>query len=229
MSEFTIGARATCSDGPLGKLTRLIVEPGSKSVTHLVVEPTHNPAQARIVPLALVQSAAEEIKLSCTRAEFDKLDPAEEAQLEPGSADLPSYFYDPVGAEHSSAQPPQERGKIQVRTGGIPSGGGAGKLSFHHAKRVATYDSVPAGEVEVERGEAVSATDGHIGNIQGLVIDPDSHGVTHILLEEGHLWGHKQVAIPISKVTRLGDIIRLSISKQEVQDLPPVDIEHMGE
>jgi hypothetical protein len=50
--------------------------------------------------------------------------------------------------------------------------------------------------------------------------------VTHVLLQEGHLWGRKEVAIPISAVTEVEDGIRLSITKQQVEDLPPVDIDH---
>jgi sporulation protein YlmC with PRC-barrel domain len=90
-----------------------------------------------------------------------------------------------------------------------------------------TYDMVPLGEVEVRRGDHVHATDGNIGKVQGLVIDPGSHHVTHVLLEEGHLWGRKEVAIPISAVSSVEDDgIKLSITKHQVQDLPPVDIDH---
>ncbi len=83
------------------------------------------------------------------------------------------------------------------------------------------------GEVDVRRGEPVFATDGEIGKIQGLVIDPSSRHVTHVLLEEGHLWGRKEVAIPIGSITRVGDVIRLTIDKQQVQDLPSADIDHL--
>ena len=91
---------------------------------------------------------------------------------------------------------------------------------------VVTYDTIPLGEVEVRRGDAVHATDGDIGRVQGLVIDPRSHHVTHVLLQEGHLWGRKEVSIPISSVTRVDDGIWLSITKQDVAGLPPVDINH---
>ena len=77
-------------------------------------------------------------------------------------------------------------------------------------------------------GEQVHATDGDIGRVQGLVIDPRDHHVTHVLLQEGHLWGRKDVAIPIGAVTGVDDGIQLSITKDEVQDLPPVDIDHPG-
>jgi hypothetical protein len=56
--------------------------------------------------------------------------------------------------------------------------------------------------------------------------------VTHVLLAEGHLWGHKDVAIPDSAVVpasaadRVDDGIQLSITKEQVKDLPAVDIQH---
>jgi PRC-barrel domain len=78
----------------------------------------------------------------------------------------------------------------------------------------------------VRRGEPVHATDGDIGKVQGLAIDPGSRHMTHVLLQEGHLWGRKKVAIPVSAVASTGDGIRLTIDKHEVQDLPPADIDH---
>ena len=47
-----------------------------------------------------------------------------------------------------------------------------------------------------------------------------------MLLREGHLWGRKQVAISVSTVTGIQDGIRLNMTKQQVEDLPPVDIDH---
>ncbi len=45
--------------------------------------------------------------------------------------------------------------------------------------------------------------------------------MTHVLLREGHLWGRKEVAIPVSAVTGVQNGIRLNITKQQVEDLPP--------
>ena len=52
--------------------------------------------------------------------------------------------------------------------------------------------------------------------------------MTHVLLQEGHLWGRKEVAIPISAVTGVEAGIRLNISKQQVESLPSVAIDHLG-
>ena len=95
------------------------------------------------------------------------------------------------------------------------------------APQAVTVDSVPPGEADVRRDLTVCATDGEIGQVQGLVVEPGGHHVTHVLLQEGHLWGRKEVAIPIGAVTKIGTLlIHLSLTKHQVEDLPPVDIDH---
>jgi sporulation protein YlmC with PRC-barrel domain len=105
--------------------------------------------------------------------------------------------------------------------------GGMGMGGMGTGPQAVTYDKVPPGEVEVRRGQRVHASDGAIGRVRGLVVDPSDHQVTHVLLEEGHLWGKKEVAIQISAVTKVDDDgVRLSLTKEEVGSLPPVGIEH---
>jgi hypothetical protein len=39
--------------------------------------------------------------------------------------------------------------------------------------------------------------------------------------------GRKEVAIPVSAVTKIGTmLVRLSLTKHQVKDLPPVEIDH---
>ena len=198
-TQFTIGADAVCTDGPCGEVSRVVVDPVARTVTHLVVEPKHRRGLGRLVPVDLVDTTTGEIQLRCTLEEFDKLGDAEETLFLPGSNGYAGY------------------GPEQVLS--WPYYGGLGNLS-----QPITYDTLPLGEVAVRRGEQVHATDGDIGRVQGLVIDPSNHRVTHVLLQEGHLWGSKDVAIPISTVVGVDDGIQLSLTKQEIQDLPPVDI-----
>ncbi|HYB19002.1 MAG TPA: hypothetical protein VEF71_26530 [Streptosporangiaceae bacterium] len=61
-----------------------------------------------------------------------------------------------------------------------------------------------------------------MGRVQGFLVSPDDDQVTHVLLQEGHLWGRKKVAIPISAVTRVDAGIRLNLTKEQVGELPPV-------
>ena len=210
-TPVTIGADVSCTDGDCGTVTRVVVDPVARTVTHLVVEPKHRIGLGRLVPLDLVDATAGEIRLHCTLAEFEKLDSAEETEFVPGT-----YGYAAYGPEQIISWPYYGLGGVGV------SGDALGGIS-----QTATYDTVPLGEVEVRRGEHVHATDGSIGRVQGLVIDPRNHHVTHVLLQAGHLWGSREVAIPIGSVSGVdAEGIKLSVTKQQVQDLPPVDIDH---
>jgi len=220
-AQFTIGAKASCSDGACGEVTRVIIDPVAEAVTHLVVEPEHRRDPGRLVPVGLADVTAGEIRLRCTKAEFEKLDPAEETLFLPGTSDYSGY-----GPGQLGFWPYYGLGGLGggIGMGGMGMGGlGLGAGGGTTAQAV-TYDAVPLGEVNVRRGDHVHATDGAIGRVQGLVIDRGSHHVTHVLLQEGHLWGRQQVAIPIGAVASTTDGIQLTITKQQVQDLPPVDI-----
>jgi sporulation protein YlmC with PRC-barrel domain len=203
-TEFTIGSEVACTDGVCGDLRRVVIDPVARAITHLVVEPRHRHDAGHLVPIDLVTSTAKEIQLRCTMSQFDALEAAEETQFLAGDSGQAGYM----------------QGGRATGVGGWAVGGKRRNTDPH----AASYDHVPEGEVELRRGDHVDATDGAIGQVQGLLVDPSDHHVTHILLDEGHLWGKKTVAIPISAVTRLGAIIRLNLTKNEVQDLPPVDV-----
>jgi hypothetical protein len=47
----------------------------------------------------------------------------------------------------------------------------------------------------------------------------DNHGP--VLLREGHFWGRKEVAIPVSAVASLDDGIWFNLAKKQVEELPP--------
>ena len=222
-AQFTIGAEVSCSDGGCGEVIRVIVDPVGEAVTHLVVGPKHGRDPGRLVPLDLIDATAGQIRLRCTTAEFGKLDPAEETQFIPGTGSYAGY-----GPGQVSYWPYYGMGAGGLGMGVGMGGMGAGGMSAAGGSpaQTVTYDSVPPGEVEIRRGDHVQATDGHIGRVQGLVIDRRSGHVTHVLLQEGHLWGSREVAIPVSAVAGTGAGIQLTISKQEVGDLPPVDIDH---
>jgi len=201
--QFAIGSEVRCRDEVCGDLTRVVVDPLARAVTHLVVEPRHRTGLGRLVPIDLVDEAAEDLRLLCSVAEFDKLDEAEETKFLPGVGAILGYG--------------------QGQAWGLPFFGLG--MGVGNAVQPVVYDRVPVGEVEVRRGEQVHATDGAIGKVQGLVIDPEDHHVTHVLLQEGHLWGRREVAIPITAVTTVKGGIHLSLTKDEVQSLPAIAID----
>jgi len=211
-TQFMIGVDAICSDGVCGEVSRVVVDPVAEAITHLVVEPKHRQGLGKLVPLDLVDATPDDVRIRCTTAEFDQLDSAEETQFLPGSSNYSGY-----GPGQALSWPYYGLG------GGIGMVGSSGLDGT--IPQTVIYETLPLGEVTVRRGEHVHATDGDIGQVQGLVINAHNHHVTHVLLQEGHLWGRKEVAIPIGAVTGVDDGIRLNITKQEVQDLPSVDFD----
>ena len=75
---------------------------------------------------------------------------------------------------------------------GAVRGRGFAKPSGPEAPQQVTVDYVPSGEVDIRRGLTVCATDGEIGQVQGLAVEPGSHVVTHVLLQKGHMPGRAQ-------------------------------------
>src|SRR5690242_21093893 len=178
MVEFEMGAKASCSDGSCGEVRRAILDPASRTVTHLVIEPRHDQAKGRLVPLELVDATGPEIRLHCTLAEFERLEPSEEVDLAEGMD---------YGGGYGQAEAVQGYGNVGgMGVGGSTSGMGIGMGLGHRTPTVLTH-AVPLGETEVERHESVHAVDGEIGRVEGFVVDPADNRVTHVLLQEGHM------------------------------------------
>jgi sporulation protein YlmC with PRC-barrel domain len=212
---FWIGADASCTDGACGQVSRIILNPVTREVTHLAVDPKRRHGPGRLVPVDLVDATTGQIRLHCPLAEFQTLWPAQETESEP---DL-----DPTGHGHPDNAP--NKADWVVMGGGVSMQRGA--RGEPGAPQQVTVDYVPEGEVEVHRELTVCATDSDIGQVGGLVVEPGGHHVTHVLLQEGHMWGRKEVAIPIDAVTKIGALlIHLSLTKHQVKDLPPVTIDH---
>lgn len=214
MAEMTlkIGGDVSCTDGVGGEVRRVIVDPAARKVTHLMVEPKGRRGLGRLVPVDLVDATTAEIQLRCTMAEFEKLGSGEETEFVPGT-----LGYNKDGPAQVISDPDYPGAGDPVVDGNTVPG-------FSETE---TVDILPEGKVGVRRGDHVRATDGDIGPIYALRIDRDSYDVISVLLQEGHhLRGHKEVAIPIRAVASLGEGIRLNLTKQQVEELPPVDAHH---
>jgi sporulation protein YlmC with PRC-barrel domain len=210
VAAYVIGAPVSCQDGECGELVRVLVDPVKRAVTHLVVKRRHGHDVGRLVPVHLAQAATgREVRLTCTQDELEALDYAKETEFVP----MPGGQWD-IGLNPGLLMPdfgPEDTdGMGQGGPGRLVAGG--------------EHDRVPPGEVEIQRAQRVYASDGAIGHVRGLVVDPGDNQVTHVLLDEGHLWGKKEVSIPVSAVTGVDDGVRLNLTKGEVADLPAVEL-----
>jgi len=204
MLTLVLGSEAVCSDGYRGQLQAVVLGPAAGTVTHLVIEPKGRIGLARLVPLDLADAAPDGIRLRCTEAEFQDLAAAEQTLAE---------FV--LGVEVP----------VQLLPSGWRAADGpvAEGAAIPRIPEKETIDVIPPGEVEERQGGHVHATDGDVGQLRALRVDPANRQVTHVLIRGGHLLARKDVAIPFSSVTGFDDGIQLSITRQQVHDLPPAD------
>jgi hypothetical protein len=214
MAEITleIGSETRCAGDTMpGEVKSVVVDRGTRTATHLVVEPRHRSGLARLVPLDHVDATGGTIQLRYTEAEFKDLSAAEEtlAEILPGPGPVEVI---PEGWRGADDEPGWDGSQ------GPPVRGGMAEGTVDLVPRL-----VPETEEEERRGDHVHATDGDVGELRALSIDPGSHRVTgvRVLLREG-LWRHKEVTIPAGDVAGFSDGINLSITKQQVQDLADV-------
>jgi sporulation protein YlmC with PRC-barrel domain len=212
--RLDLGQSVLCTDEPFGELADVVIDPVAKQVTHLVVQPRHDDEVSRLVPIALVENdvdEAKEIRLRCTAEEARRLEHVQEfAYLRLGEAPTADPDWD-VGVEDVLALPYYESPEV-VGFGGAFDAAGV------------TYDRVPKGDVEIRRSSTVAATDDQfVGKVDGFVVD-DGH-ITHFVLEHGHLWGKREITIPIGAVAKVeSDAIVLSLTKAQIEELPAVRV-----
>jgi hypothetical protein len=219
-TQFTIGASVHGQDDDVaGRLIWVVADRARNPwvITQLVVEPVHRKGLGRFVPLDLVagvDAGSGDITLSCTADQFERLESAEETQYAPGSGAYP--LFGPT--QFMSA--PYYTSDVSIEGDEVP---------FTAATVTADAPLPNVADVAVH-AVPVHATDGKVGEVDGLVIDPGTHQVTHVVLREGHLWGRKDVAVPMAAVLAFDqadsdpDALRLGLTKQEVGDLPPVPV-----
>ena len=207
--RLDLGSPVRCTDDAFGELADVVIDPTSRCVTHLVVQPRRLSEPARLVPIEMAsggEAANETIVLDGSIEEISQLEEVREtAYLRLGEFPVEDPDWQ-VGVEEILAQPYYQ------------SFDAAGVAPIAYDDHVTlTYDRIPKGEVEIRRASPVTSSDGHhLGHVDGFVVDGREH-IGHLVLEHGHLWGKREVVIPIGAVARVEtDAVVLTLSKDEV-------------
>ncbi|MBT3259709.1 MAG: PRC-barrel domain-containing protein, partial [Deltaproteobacteria bacterium] len=87
------------------------------------------------------------------------------------------------------------------------------------------HEAIPAGGFAVHRGAKVFAKDERVGKVDEFLVEGKSGRITHLVLVEGHLWGKKDIAVPVNQIDRYEDgDVYLKIDKAQVESLPEFDV-----
>ena len=179
--EIPLNAQVECTDGVCGRSLYVLINPVVDRVTHMVVGEDKSPNKEHMYPLrSYPRPLPGTIQLRCSKAELEKMDPFMETTFIEEKVPDRSYSY---------------------------GGGVYGMGSFYYFPFVVPdktihvsveEQQIPLGELAVRRGARVEATDGFIGHVDEFVVNPESGHITHMVMREGHLWGKKDVIIPLS-------------------------------
>jgi sporulation protein YlmC with PRC-barrel domain len=207
--RLDVGSPVRCADQAFGELADVVIDPTTRRVTHLVVQPDRPSEPARLVPVERVRGREEgdgTIVLDGSVAEIGQLESVRQAAyLRLGEFPVEDPDWE-VGVENVLALPYyQDLDAIE------------GQPIAYDDHVMWNYDRIPKGDVEIGRATPVTSADGHhLGHVDGFVVDGEDH-IAHLVLEHGHLWGKREVVVPIGAVARVEtDAVVLTLSKDEV-------------
>jgi uncharacterized protein YrrD len=209
--RLDLDSAVTCTDGAFGELSDVIIDPGSLRVTHLVVQPPQHHHLARLLPIgraAGAEQAGAEVKLDCTLAEINELQPIHESSYVRLSERTQPDAHTDVGIEEGFILAPTES----------LGAGGLGAEAIEVDPYVSTsFDRIPKDTVEIRRRSGVSSADGHhVGHVVGFILDGRNQ-IAQLVLEHGHLWSKHALEVSSGSIDRIeSDEIVLTLSKDEV-------------
>jgi len=202
MSEIPLGAEVECLDGPCGKTISIIINPTNKDITHIVVrDKTLGEDDERLVPIEhLGERTEKRVRLNFRRDEMARMEPFVKTRyLKTKNIDfMESYIGNDIDLYLMPYATPMKTEYIPV-----------------------DEEQIPPGELAVYRGARVEATDGKAGMLGEFLVDPLTGHISRLILMEGHLWGKKEVSIPVSAIERIeDDTVYLKLDKKAVESLP---------
>jgi len=198
--DIPVNADVLCADGTCGHSTYVIINPATSQVTHIVVKEKRFPHIERLVSLDRVaETGPHWDRLRCTRNALTAMDQFIELEFLPGSVPFVPY-----GADEYMTWP-----YVLPQGMAVPL----------------EHERIPPGELAVRRGTHVEAKDGRVGVVDEFLVDPTNGHITHLVLREGHLWGKKDVTIPVSQIDHIEeDTVYLKLSKPDIEALPALPV-----
>ncbi len=203
--DIPLNVAVSCADGPGGRSSTIILNPISLEITHVVVKNNH---EEYLVPLELIsESTPTHIQLRCLDDELTKLERFVRTQF--------------LGAEQIDIKGDLRRMAAESGTIYWPYN----SVEDSYSENFEQVEQIPHHELAIHRGSQVEAADGHIGQVDEFIVNPANNHITHLILRRGHLWGQKDITIPVREINAVEqDTVHLKLSKDEIKALPAVAV-----
>lgn len=199
MYELPFNAKVTCTDGHCGTSVAFTLHPLTRIVSNLVVEDDHG--HQRLVSLNTVNKTSDDdIWLSCTEDELREMELFQTTEF--------------------VQRAPQKSGDWAEEDGEWEDGVDVSQFEMTTAYgNPIQVELVPEGEIAFHRKTDIEATDGHVGEVERFFVTRETGQITHLVLHKGHLWGKKDIAIPLTAVESVDyDSVYLNVNKKAVEE-----------
>ena len=206
--RLQLGKSVHLADGATQQLVDVVVDSGSKRVTHVVVQPRDHGEEARLVPVGLAEepeAGGGELSLRCSAQDLKNFDLVHEFEvLHAGERPKEDPKWD-VGVED-----------IVVTPSYVPTAYGAYEGGLDSEVAI-SYDRVPKGEIELRRASSVYSADGHrLGSVEGVDVS-EGDRLAHLFFQRGHLWWKREVRVPAESISKFeSDTVTLGLRKDEL-------------
>ena len=193
----------------LGQLERVVLDPATKLITHIVVSyGSLMEKDQRVVPIALVAETTEnQIALRSEAAELDDLPAFETPHYVPRTEQPP----EPPGPAPVALKPPYGAPMIAVP---LPLDPVPDEVVVTQIDR-----NIPEGTVAMKEGARVITSDGkEAGEVERIVADSHIGQVTYFLISSGLIPAKR--LIPVKWVTQISeDEVHLAVEEAGLEEL----------
>lgn len=219
-SQFQKNAGVFAVDGQrLGQLERVVLDPETKLITHLVISSGGLlDGRERVVAIEWVaETTPNQITLHIEEDDLDELPKFETPHYVPRSEDTSLPPTPPVAAAGQS-NPAYGAPMIGAALDPHSVEPAPDELVVTHIDR-----NIPRGTVPLKEGAKVITAEGkHAGDLERVLADPDVDQVTHLLMSKGILAKEKKL-IPIQWATLIGEEeVQLGVHESAIEDLDAV-------
>jgi len=212
--QFKVGTKVFTAGGKrVGTIDRIVIEPDTNELTHLIVQEGFLFTESKIVPMSLVGPATEDQVILLGREE--RLDEFPDFQE--------SHF---VSAERRLSSMPAMNNRVRTLYWYPPLGISTGLASPHVPHYVVKTENIPKSTVALEVGVSVMCSDGkYVGNVERVFTDAQEGRATHLLIAEGFFLKEKKL-IPTRWISNVFENeISLSVDSTLVKNLPEYQLQ----
>ena len=212
--QITEGTNVYTEDGKeVGTVDRVVLDPHTLKVTHLVVREGVIFSEDKVVPIDFIDFATEDqVMLRNDAPDPSELLPFEESHYTPITQQEESRMQEPL---------PQTPAMYWYPPVGAATWGRPYLPYLDPPFVVETIQNIPEGTIPLKEGADVSTADGEdVGEIERVFTDPESDRVTHFLISEGLFFKEKKL-VPATWIDRVEENkVSLVVSSNLLDRLP---------